>query len=86
MDKFAYKGDGAEKLKNPYITALFGSSPAHFYDSIPQANIEGGYIGRNLIVYEEKRSQNVDLLDEGEAKDGDKFDDFNSTKVCSTSK
>lgn len=29
------KGDGAEKLKFPYITALFGSSPAHFYDSIP---------------------------------------------------
>ena len=70
------KGDGAEKLKNPYITALFGSSPAHFYDSIPQANIEGGYIGRNLIIYEEKRSQDVDLLDEGEAKEGDKFDDF----------
>src|SRR5574338_803507 len=41
------KGDGAEKLKEPYITCLFGSSPAHFYDSIPQANIEGGYIGRN---------------------------------------
>lgn len=57
------KGDGAEKLKNPYITALFGSSPSHFYDSIPQVNIEGGYIGRNLIIYEEKRSQDVDLLD-----------------------
>jgi hypothetical protein len=69
------KGDGAEKLKNPYITALFGSSPAHFYDSIPQANIEGGYIGRNLIVYEEKRSQDVDLLDLNESKEGDKFDD-----------
>lgn len=69
------KGDGAEKLKNPYITALFGSSPAHFYDSIPQANIEGGYIGRNLIVYEEKRSQDVDLLDIAISKDGDKFDD-----------
>jgi len=74
------KGDGAEKLKNPYITALFGSSPAHFYDSIPQANIEGGYIGRNLIVYEEKRSQDVDLLDMGEAKEGDKFDDFITPK------
>lgn len=74
------KGDGAEKLKNPYITALFGSSPAHFYDSIPQANIEGGYIGRNLIVYEEKRSQDVDLLDEGEAAVGDKFDDFITPK------
>jgi len=58
------KGDGPEKLTDPYITCLFGSSPAHFYDSVPQANIEGGYIGRNLIVYEEKRSKDVDLLDE----------------------
>ncbi len=73
------KGDGAEQLKNPYITALFGSSPAHFYDSIPQANIEGGYIGRNLIIYEEKRSKDVDLLDvEDDAKDSnsDKFDEY----------
>lgn len=75
------KGDGAEKLKNPYITALFGSSPAHFYDSIPQANIEGGYIGRNLIIYEEKRSQDVDLLDDGEVKaEGDKFDNYITPK------
>lgn len=57
------KGDGAEKLKEPYITCLFGSSPAHFYDSIPQPNIEGGYIGRNLVIYEEKRSKDLDLLD-----------------------
>lgn len=73
------KGDGAEKLKNPYITALFGSSPAHFYDSIPQVNIEGGYIGRNLIIYEEKRSREVDLLDakngDGEVEDN-KFDNY----------
>lgn len=78
------KGDGAEKLKNPYITALFGSSPAHFYDSVPQANIEGGYIGRNLIIYEEKRSKDVDLLDEGEedadAKEGQKLDDYLAPK------
>lgn len=77
------KGDGAEKLKNPYITALFGTSPAHFYDSIPQANIEGGYIGRNLIIYEEKRSQNVDLLSddsEGNKSEADKFDDYVSPK------
>ena len=73
------KGDGAEKLKDPYITALFGSSPAHFYDSIPQANIEGGYIGRNLIVFEEKRAQDVDLLSSDDDKDTGqtaKFDDF----------
>jgi hypothetical protein len=68
------KGDGAEKLKFPYITCLFGSSPAHFYDSIPQPNIEGGYIGRNLIIYEEKRAKNLDLLDsEEESIEEDKF-------------
>jgi len=62
------KTSGTEKLTNPYITCLFGSSPAHFYDSVPQANIEGGYIGRNLIIYEEKRSKDVDLLDEESAE------------------
>lgn len=71
------KGDGHEKLKEPYITCLFGSSPAHFYDSIPQANIEGGYIGRNLVIYEEKRSKDLDLLDsEDESIDEDKFTNY----------
>lgn len=63
------KSSGREKLKNPYVVTLFGSSPAHFYDSIPQANIEGGYIGRNLIIYEEMRHQNVDLLGDDEIED-----------------
>lgn len=68
------KGTGVEKLKEPYITCLFGSSPAHFYDSIPQPNIEGGYIGRNLVIYEERRSKDLDLLDEaGESLDEDRF-------------
>lgn len=61
------KLSGKETLKNPYITALFGTAPAGFYDSIPQANIEGGYIGRNLIIYEEKRAKNLDLLDDDES-------------------
>jgi len=74
------KGDGAEKLKNPYITALFGSSPAHFYDSIPQANIEGGYIGRNLLIYEEKRSQSIDLFDDDDSVVETKFDDVIAPK------
>jgi len=71
------KGDGAEKLKEPYMTCLFGSSPAHFYDSIPQPNIDGGYIGRNLVIYEEKRSKDVDLLDsETESVDEDRFNNY----------
>lgn len=65
------KGDGAEKLKNPYITTLFGANPTVFYASIPDDNITGGYVGRNLIIYEEKRSHNVDLLDEAETDNKD---------------
>lgn len=64
------KVSGKEKLKQPYITTLFGSSPDHFYDSIPTANIGGGYVARNLIVYEEKRYQNVDLLDPSDDESG----------------
>jgi uncharacterized protein DUF3987 len=75
------KGDGKEKLKEPYITCLFGSSPAHFYDKIPQANIEGGYIGRNLVIYEEKRSRDLDLLDnEEESIDDDRFTNYITPK------
>jgi hypothetical protein len=58
------KGDGKEQLKDPYLTALFGSSPAHFHDSVPQVNVEGGYIGRNLLVTEESRYKDSDLLDD----------------------
>lgn len=63
------KVTGKEKLKEPYITALFGSSQAHFYDTIPQANIEGGYIGRNLISYQEKRYKDLDALSDTEVPD-----------------
>src|SRR5258706_10690161 len=57
------KGDGAKKLIEPCITTLFGSSQAHFYEKIPQSNIDGGYIGRTLVIYEEKRHKYLDLFD-----------------------
>jgi hypothetical protein len=65
------KGDGKEKLKNTATTALFGSSPSHFYDKIPQVNIEGGYIGRNLIVKSDKRYKDMDMFgdDDNDASD-----------------
>jgi len=65
------KGDGKEKLKNTATTALFGSSPSHFYDKIPQVNIEGGYIGRNIIISAEKRYKDLDMFgeDENDASD-----------------
>ena len=62
---------GKVKLKEPYVTWLAGSSPSHFYDSIPQVNIEGGLIGRTLTVVEDKRAKDTDLLD-----DDDNIKDF----------
>lgn len=65
------KGDGKEKLKDTATTALFGSSPAHFYDKIPQENIEGGYIRRNLIIKAEKRYKDLDMFGEDDADASD---------------
>ncbi len=65
------KGAGEEVLKNPYVTTLFGSSPAHFQDSIPIANIEGGFIGRNFLVREEKLTKQIDLISEDEKETSD---------------
>ena len=54
------KGEGLTKTNKPYMVNLFGSSQAHFQDKIPQANIEGGYVGRNLIIYEQNRARYID--------------------------
>jgi len=70
------KGDGPEKLKEPYFTCLFGSSPAHFYESVPQVNMEGGYIGRNFIIQEEKRYKDTDLFDGEDSTEGFPFAKF----------
>lgn len=51
-----------DKVINPNLTMLSGSSPAHFFDSIPETNITGGFVGRLLIVYEEKRSKINSLI------------------------
>lgn len=66
---------GKEKINNPCITALFGSSPAHFYGTIPMDNIQGGYIGRNLIDYQENHSQIVDPFSDNDAL-SDKVKDY----------
>lgn len=50
-------GRATDKVVNPNLTVLSGSSPSHFFDSIPEVNITGGFVGRLLVVYEEKRSK-----------------------------
>lgn len=59
---------GSEILKAPCITLFSGASPEHFEDFIPKVNILGGFIGRTLLVYEEKRWKLNPLTDEEAAE------------------
>jgi predicted transcriptional regulator len=58
------KSGGAEHLKAPCVTLFSGASPEHFEDFIPKANIYGGFIGRTLLIYEDKRHKLNSLTDE----------------------
>lgn len=49
------KSGGVEKLKSPCVTLFSGASPEHFSDFVPKVNMFGGFIGRTLLVYEDKR-------------------------------
>jgi hypothetical protein len=67
-------GRATDKVINPNLTLLSGSSPSHFFDTIAEANITGGFVGRLLLVYEEKRSKINSLMSDVE---GEKIDNFN---------
>lgn len=60
------KGGGAEYLKAPCITLFSGSSPEHFEEFVPKVNVMGGFIGRTLLIYEDKRWKLDPLVDETE--------------------
>lgn len=49
------KGAGVDKLKNVCLTMLGASSPPHFREVVHAKDIEGGFLGRTLMVYEEAR-------------------------------
>jgi hypothetical protein len=50
------KGTPVEVLKNINVTLLGGVNQAHFTDSVPDAAIMGGFIGRTFVIYEEKKA------------------------------
>lgn len=66
--KNTLKNSPVEKLKGVNVTLFGASSPEHFADAVPEVNIRGGFIGRTLMVYEEKRNKTNPLvyLDEPE--------------------
>lgn len=53
--KNTLKHSGVEKLKGLNISLLGAASPAHFKDFVSERDVEGGFIGRTLLIYAEKR-------------------------------
>lgn len=49
------KTGGGEVLKQPCVSMFGGSSPEHFNEAVPLVNISGGFVGRTLLVYADKR-------------------------------
>jgi len=46
---------GTVKLKSPYITMITATNTAHFNDKLRQVDIEGGFIGRTIVILEKNR-------------------------------
>jgi predicted transcriptional regulator len=66
--KNSFKNTGVDILKNPNLTMLGASSPIHFKECLPTASITGGFIGRTLLIYEDKRSRINPLVDRPEVE------------------
>ena len=60
------KSTGVEKLKGVNITMFGACSPPHFRDFVTTRDIEGGFVGRTMLIYAEKRYKINSLVDKPE--------------------
>jgi hypothetical protein len=49
------KSSGKDKLIGTCVTLFAGSTSEHFQNTVPEHDVKGGFVGRLLTVYEEKR-------------------------------
>lgn len=48
------KHQGKDKIVNPFLNLIFGTTPSYFADSMPENIIGHGFTSRTIIVFEEK--------------------------------
>jgi hypothetical protein len=53
---------GTIKLKKPYVTMITATNIAHFNDKLRQVDVEGGFIGRTMVILEKERYRINSLL------------------------
>jgi len=49
------KGSGKDELKEPCITILGATNEEHFVNTVPQADVKGGFIARTFVVYSDTK-------------------------------
>lgn len=73
--KNTLKGDGTgvvEALKNVNVTLFGAASPTHFKDFISERDIQGGFIGRTLLIFANKKHRFNSLIFPTEKRFDDK--------------
>lgn len=65
--KKSTKTSGRDKLEGLCVTLFAGSTPEHFQNTVPEHDVKGGFVGRLLTVYEEKRYR-INPLDDTETE------------------
>ena len=66
------KSDGRKTLKDICITMLSATNQTHLTEFLDSTSVAGGFIGRTLIVYAEKKSRINPLID----NDNDEIDEL----------
>jgi hypothetical protein len=61
------KKDGREVLKDLCITLLTATNPTHLDNFLDSTSISGGFLGRTIIVYEDRKSKINALIEENDA-------------------
>lgn len=59
------KTSGIDTLKGVNVTLFGGSTPEHFSNVVPESDVKGGFVGRILTVFADKRAR-INPLDDTE--------------------
>jgi hypothetical protein len=57
---------GTETLSNPCLTMFSASNPTHFRDKVANKDVEGGFVGRTLMIMAKDKYKLNPLVDEPE--------------------
>lgn len=61
--RYETKHQGKDKVINPFVNIIFGTTPSYWAESMPESLIGHGFVSRSIIIYEEKERHTNSLPD-----------------------